>query len=129
MTEGTDDSPPVARSVGTEEGRYRKPRGGFSVQFKDMGPDEDRAAYERETRTIFVNTGHPQLTSAARVGQGVEDISFKRLAYEVAFCEYAIALAFELAHRDQYLDIFDPIDDVKRTVNRIARQAAALYEA
>jgi len=129
VTEGTDESTRLARTVGTKEGRYRKPRGGFSVQFKDMGPDEDRAAYERETRTIFVNTGHPQLSNASRLGQGVEDLSFKRLAYEVAFCEYAIALAFELAHRDQYLDIFDPIDDVKRTMNRIARRAAALYEA
>jgi len=52
---------------------------------------------------------------------------FRRLAYEVAFTEYAIALAHELALRDEYMDFLDPIQDVRETIDRISRRAASLY--
>jgi len=57
----------------------------------------------------------------------VEDAVFRRLAYEVAFAEYAVALASELASRDEYLDPSDPIVDIRDTLNRLARKAARLY--
>jgi hypothetical protein len=53
---------------------------------------------------------------------------FRRLAYEVAFSEYAIALASELVNHGEYIDPSDPIVDIRETLNRVARQAAALYE-
>ena len=48
---------------------------------------------------------------------------------EVAFSEYAIALASELAAAEQYIDINDPIFDIRDTLNRISRSAAGLYKA
>ena len=42
------------------------------------------------------------------------------LAYEVAFSEYALSLALELAQRDEYMDITDPIVDIGETINRVA---------
>jgi hypothetical protein len=73
-----------------------------------------------------VNLEHPQIV-AARQGRGVEDPVFRRLAYEVAFSEYAVALASELENRGEYLDPSDPIVDIRETLNRVARQAADLY--
>lgn len=52
---------------------------------------------------------------------------FRKLAYEVAFTEYAIALSSELAQRGEYLDPSDPIYEIRETVNRLARRGASLY--
>lgn len=64
--------------------------GGFNVDFRNMGVDERRAAYKREERTIYINLEHPQIAAALAIG-GVDDVAFRRLAYEVAFSEYSIA--------------------------------------
>lgn len=112
----------------TEAGEDGKPRqrGGFHIEFDNQGVESARATYQSEKRTIFINLEHPQI-SAARQGRGVEDPVFRRLAYEVAFSEYAVALASELENRGEYLDPSDPIVDIRETLNRVARQAAALY--
>jgi hypothetical protein len=102
--------------------------GGFNVDFRNMGADEPRAKYVREERTIYINLDHPQIANAKSIG-GIEDIAFRRLSYEVAFSEYAIALASELAAAEQYIDINDPIFDIRDTLNRISRSAASLYKA
>jgi hypothetical protein len=52
---------------------------------------------------------------------------FRRLAYEIAFTEYAIALAVELDAQGHYIDPSDPIFDIRETLNRVARKAASLY--
>jgi hypothetical protein len=101
-------------------------RGGFNVEFLNMGKSEARAKYERQERTIFVNLEHPQIEAALGSG-GSEDPIFRRLAYEVAFAEYAIALASEMAAVSYYLDVSEPIVDIRETLNRLARRAAPLY--
>ena len=93
-----------------------------------MGDAESRAKYVREERTIYVNLDHPQI-SAAKGRSGIEDPVFRRLAYEVAFAEYAIALASELAAQEEYIEPTDPIFDIRDTLNRMARRAASLYAA
>jgi len=105
-----------------------KPRGGFSVRFGHMGAELYRAQYVRDERTIFINLDHPQISAAVGLGT-VEDPTFRRLANEVAFAEYAIALASELAARDEYVDPSDPIVDIRETLNRLATRAAFLYSA
>ena len=110
------------------DGKTRTLRGGFRVAFKEMGGEAERAVYTRSERTIFVNLDHPQV-SAARGAQDEKDPSFRRLAYEVAFAEYAVALASELAEQDEYIEPSDPIFDIRETLNRMARKAAALYAA
>lgn len=127
VTPGPEDAPRAGRPAGGP-GPQATSRGGFHVEFKNMGAGSHRAKYVRDERTIYINLDHPQLT-AARGVLPVEDISFRRLAYEIAFAEYAIALASELAAKDEYLDPSDPIVDIRDTLNRLARRAASLYTA
>jgi hypothetical protein len=96
------------------------------VEFRDMGEASHRAEYRSDERSIYINLEHPQVAAARGLGS-VEDPIFRRLAYEVAFSEYAIALAQEFAKRDQYLDPTDPIFDIRETLNRVARKGATLY--
>jgi len=102
------------------------PRGGFNVEFQPMGSEERRATYSPDERTIYLNLEHPQLV-AARGNSGIQEPMFRKLAYEVAFTEYAIALSSELAQRGEYLDPSDPIYEIRETVNRLARRGASLY--
>jgi hypothetical protein len=104
----------------------RRRSGGFKVDFREMGNEEARAKYEREHRIIYINLDHPQI-AAAKGMAGIEDPTFRRLAYEVAFSEYAIALASELAAKNWYMDPAYPITDIRDTLNRLARAAASLY--
>lgn len=124
---GEKDAPKIGKTVGGSSKRPQ-PRGGFSIDFRHMGFEADRAKYQREGRQIVLNLDHPQFKAALGSGT-IEDLTFRRLAYEVAFSEYALALALELAQRDEYMDVTDPIVDIGETINRVARQAASLYEA
>lgn len=119
---------PKAEKLGRPAGESggRKPQGGFRVQFKPMGAESHRALYERDDRTIYINLDHPQLVAAMGLGS-TEDPVFRRLAYEVAFSEYAIALASELEGRGHYIDPSDPIVDIRLTLNRVARKPASMY--
>jgi hypothetical protein len=107
--------------------RASRPRGGFSVKFDHMGAESQRAKYMADERTIYLNLDHPQL-DAARGTNPVDDPNFRRLAYEVAFTEYAIALATELAQLEGYFyELTDPIVEIGDTLNRLARKGAFLY--
>ena len=97
--------------------------GGFSVEFREMGEHEPRAKYEASERSILVNVEHPQLAAALKVG-GIEDVAFRRLAYEVAFAEYSIALSFEMANDGHFMDPQDAITAVREGINRMASLAA-----
>lgn len=108
------------------EGEAARARGGFNVEFRNLGAEEHRAKYAPDERTIYVNLDHPQVSAARGLGD-TDDLAFRRLAYEVAFSEYSIALASELAARDEYLDPSDPIVDIRETINDLARRAAHLY--
>lgn len=105
----------------------KRRRGGFAIEFDHQGEASGRAVYHRDDRTIFINLDHPQIAAAAKA-HGTEDPVFRRLAYEVAFSEYAIALAMELDLREEFYDPQEAIVEVRETIHRIARAAAALYE-
>jgi hypothetical protein len=129
---------PELRPAGAEEelkgrhvdgtGRQRSARGGFQVIFQPMGAEAHRAKYVSDNRTIYVNLDHPQVVAAGGVGAADEPV-FQRLAYEIAFTEYAIALASELQREGHFLDTSDPIVEIRETVNRVARLGAHLYTA
>ena len=97
--------------------------GGFSVEFREMGEHELRAKYEAAERSILVNLEHPQLAAALKVG-GIDDVAFRRLAYEVAFAEYSIALSVEMANDGHFMDPQDAITAVREGINRMASLAA-----
>lgn len=82
------------QNIGRPSGPSDKPkrRGGFNVEFQNLGEDEARAKYDHNSRTILINMDHPQLVSAKGDGS-IEEPLFKKLSYEIAFSEYAIALA------------------------------------
>ena len=74
-----------------------------------------------------MNLEHPQIAAALKVG-GINDVAFRRLAYEVAFAEYSIALSVEMANDGHFMDPQDAITAVREVINRIASLAAdALY--
>jgi hypothetical protein len=102
--------------------------GGFSVEFREMGEHEPRAKYEAAERSILVNLEHPQLAAALNVG-GIDDVAFRRLAYEVAFAEYSIALSFEMANDGHFTDPQGAITSVREGINRMASLAAGTLYA
>jgi len=119
------DEPTQTQPAGGK-GRKPTPRGGFDVRFAHLGEENDRSKYSAEERVIFVNLDHPQV-AAAKSGTSEDDPGFRRLAYEVAFTEYAVALAYELDNRDEYREPAEAIFDIRDAINRVARRAAALY--
>lgn len=125
IVEPSDSGEETGRHEGTKAKR-RRPRGGFHIEFRRQGEESARAEYQSENRTIYINLEHPQI-AAARQGREVEDPIFRRLAYEVAFSEYAVALAHELDNRGELIDPSEAIFEVRDAINRVARQGAALY--
>jgi hypothetical protein len=125
VTSGPPEADKLGRQVSASEGNV-KSRGGFNVEFKPEGSESHRARYDRALRVIVINLEHPQL-EAAKGTASIDDPSFRRLAYEVAFSEYAIALAIELAARNEVIYPDDTIWEIRDALNRVARRAANLY--
>jgi hypothetical protein len=113
--------------VGGERARKTKPRGGFRVDFRPLGRDEPRSYYDSPILTILINLDHP-VVAAALAGSSVEDIAFRRLAYEIAFSEYAMALGYEALRDDPDLPGGDLLYDVRASLNRVSQAAAQLYQ-
>lgn len=120
-----EDDPDGAEKAGKRkmDSKKKSRGGGFSVEFREMGEHEPRAKYEASERSILVNVEHPQLAAALKVG-GIEDVAFRRLAYEVAFAEYSIALSVEMANDGHFMDPQDAITAVREGMNRMATLAA-----
>jgi len=122
-SEGSDSVDPLGG-----EGQRKKPRGGFKVDFRHSGEKSYRSDYDRPTLTILINLDHPVVRNALSAG-GTEDISFKRLSYELAFTEYSLALGWEMAERDPDIPADDLLFEVRASLNRVASAAAGLYSA
>jgi hypothetical protein len=69
------------------------------------------------------------MVAAAMGIGGVDDIAFRRLSYEIAFGQYALAVSQEFLKRDPDLTADDVLYEVRDTLRRITRRAANLYEA
>jgi hypothetical protein len=119
---GLDPLSPVGGG-GSQQG---KPQGGFAVDYRQLGVDEDRSRYDQATMTILINLDHPAVSAALENGK-VDSVTFRRLSCEIAFSEYAIALGYEVAREDPEMEADDLLYDVRRTLNRVARAASELY--
>ena len=108
------------------KGNRPRPRGGFQVDYRSLGESANRSEYDRTSLTILINLDHPAVKNALR-NSGVEDPTFKRLSYEIAFTEYSIALGYEMAERDPDIPADDLLYEVRSTLNRVAASAAVLY--
>lgn len=112
--------------------RPKKPRsaGGFTVDFEHIGVNEKRAKYSRETRTIWINLDHPRVAMEATKAGGqsfVDDPQFLRMAYEIAFTEYAIVLAQELSTNDFYFDPQDALVELRQTIDELSKRFASAW--
>lgn len=112
--------------TGGTDGKRKRPRGGFRVDYKNLGRDEPRSVYDPPSIAILINLDHPVVSAAIGDG-GVEEVAFRRLSYEIAFSEYAMALAYETAQQDPDIPADDLIYEVRSSLNRISVAAAALY--
>jgi hypothetical protein len=106
----------------------RHPSGGFKVQYRHNGSEAPRAFYEKETRIIYINLDHPQVV-AAKGDTETEEPTFRRLSYEIAFTEYAIGLAKDLADNHYYSDFDEPLFDIRDRIDRLARRASEVFRA
>jgi Histidine kinase-, DNA gyrase B-, and HSP90-like ATPase len=112
--------------VGGNQGKRRRSQGGFRVEYKQLGADAERSVYDAVTLTILINLEHPLV--AAALGDGhVEDTTFRRLSYEIAFSEYAMGLGYELSKQDPNMPPDDLLYEVRSTLNRISTAAVPLY--
>ena len=112
--------------VGGSNGKRRRPQGGFRVEYKHLGKAEERSLYDPPTLTILINLDHV-LVSAALGDGNVEDTTFRRLSYEIAFSEYAMGLGYEISQQDPNIPADDLLYEVRSTLNRISTAAVALY--
>ena len=112
--------------VGGAEGKRRRPQGGFGVEYKHLGKENERSVYDPTTLTILINLDHP-LVKAALGDGNVEDTTFRRLSYEIAFSEYAMCLGYEASQQDPNMAADDLLYEVRSTLNKISTAAVALY--
>jgi hypothetical protein len=111
--------------AGGNQGKSR-PRGGFKVEYRDLGKDEGRSKYDANTLSILINLDHPVVVAALGPGN-VQDPAFRRLSYEIAFSEYAMALGYEICKQDPNIPGDDLLYEVRTCLNRISAAAAPLY--
>jgi hypothetical protein len=112
--------------VGGVDGKRRRPQGGFRVEYRNLGKMEERSVYDPTALTILINLDHP-LVAAALGDSNVEDTTFRRLSYEIAFSEYAMGLGYEVSQQDPNIAADDLLYEVRSTLNRISTAAVALY--
>jgi hypothetical protein len=115
-----------------ETGNLRKSAvGGFNVEFDKLGVNEKRAKYDRDTRTIYINLEHPRIAVEMKNVSGqkapADDPNFVRMAYEIAFTEYAIVLGQELSNISYYLDPQDALVDIRQNIDELSKAFASAW--
>ena len=104
-------------------GGRRAPRGGISVEYENLGSEEHRAKYVPDGRQILINLDHPEISEAfERGGRETTDVSFVRLSWDVAIAEYAVALARMRDDVGHYMEIEEPLFDIRDAIDRLARR-------
>ena len=96
------------------------------MEYRNLGTSEDRSRYESATLSILINLDHAVVKAALADGK-VEDPTFRRLSYEIAFSEYAIALGYEMVQQDPNMLADDVLYEMRSSLNLIAAAAVALY--
>jgi hypothetical protein len=104
--------------------------GGFNVSFEKIGLNEKRAKYDRDMRTIYINLEHPRIAMELKAASGhvpIDDPNFLRMAYEIAFTEYAIVLAQELSTIQFFLDPQDALVELRQTIDELSKAFATSW--
>jgi len=107
----------------TTEGQRKRRRAVFSIDFENVTAEQPRSRYDGDSKTIFINLDHPQITSAFEAGEKRTDArQFREICYEVAAVEYAIALPYEKLERDELYHASEALYDVRDTIDRVTKR-------
>ena len=124
---GLKPGPGTGRPRGGEGSERRARSGGFALEYENATEAEARSRYEEDRRAIYINLDHPQIAAARR--GGIDSRPFRQLSYEVAFTEYSLAVAREMARaQGAIFDAQDAIVEIGLVLNRISRQGSFLYD-
>ncbi len=104
---------------------HKRMRGGLSVDFDHYGKDFDRYLWDPEVRKITINLDHPVVQAAKALPD--DEVTFRRLCYEIAFTGYAVALADLQFERDPARDSSDATFEIRAALRRVWANAGALY--
>lgn len=113
--------------AGGDDKAKRRPKGGFRVEYRNMGVDTKRSTYDQNERTILINLDHPLISSAKNLWGNSNLDAFEKLTYEIAFSEYALAIVNEMMRIDEGLSAGEGIYEVRDRLDKVSRLAASLY--
>lgn len=105
--------------------KKRKTNGGFNIEFKNMGPAEHRSKFIVDQSTIFINLDAYPLSSVKFEFEDPNPL-FLKLAREIAFTEYAFAIAKNLLDKDLGMDAQDIIYEISTTIYRLSGNSKVL---
>jgi hypothetical protein len=109
----------------------RPPRGApveFEIRYARLGAKSARALYDADEGVITLNRDHPQLRTAEREA-GLESNTYRMLCFDIAFTEYALAVADYLAKQAAaYRKPLDTNALVQQILDRLGRKAADYLE-
>ena len=95
----------------------------FSIEFERFTAEQNRSRYAGDTKTIFINLDHPQISNAYEGGGNTTDSrQFREVCYEAAAVEYAIALPYEKLEEDELYPAEDALFDVRDTIDRVTKR-------
>ncbi len=103
----------------------KRPRGGLNLEYVHNGTEADRSEWDKQRRVIQINLDHPVVVAARKAGD--DDIAFRRLSYEIAFTQYALAMADMQYERDEALTASDAMYEVREALRRVWARAPSLY--
>lgn len=110
------------------DGFRRRSRGVFGIEFVHQTATERRSKYDRETRTIYINLDHPQVSSVSRQSdRGVESPFFLQLMFDIATVEYAQALQFERLASGEKFDAGEAVYSIGDIIDRLSRRGAMAH--
>ena len=107
--------------------KRKKSGGGFNIDFQKLGPDDFRAKYEDDTRTIIVNLDHPFLKKIEDMAGDRTSTKYMRPAWEAALFEYAAATTTQKGTSNLMDDsLTDGVIGMQETVDELLRMMTAL---
>jgi hypothetical protein len=126
LIEGRQSGSPKDVAESDQKTSDKKRRGIFTIEWTEGSPEENRSEYKKDTRTIYINLNHPQVSSALSATGGlVEARQFKEIVYEIAVVEYALAVQYERAETEE-VDPHDALFEVGFIINRVSRKITQL---
>lgn len=100
----------------------KRRRSGFLVDHDSLGEDEHRSIYVKDDLKIIINTDHPTVKACMRsCNNDVENITFKRLVFEIAFREFEHAIGQEMIVDNDNYPPRDLLYEMRSNYDKISR--------